>query len=345
MRRKIRENTIYKYRKSKSRKNKNKSQLKFLNLFVLIISSGYLIILLSGLSLLNSNRKPDVPVIYTGIKPQFVTDDLISIFPSPSQKKPVTALLAKIYSAQTPTPGNKTEGVIQIAQASANEIKDYCLNVPILLYHHIEPMEIASKSGHAQLTVDSGNFEMQMEYLKLNNFHTISADELADALIYRRSLPEKSIAITMDDGYEDNYTYAYQILKKYDLTGNFIIPTGLLEKEGYMSWSQLKEISDNPKMRIYNHTFSHAYLAGETKEKILDEISKAQEQLVNNLGKPIDVFIYPYGAFDESIFGLLKDMGFKAALSTNGGSTQCTSDIWKLKRLHIGNAPLTSYGL
>ncbi len=59
-----------------------------------------------------------------------------------------------------------------------NDVIDYCLNVPVLLYHHIQPMRIAASLGHAQLTVGSDYFDMQMAYLVANKYHPISADEL-----------------------------------------------------------------------------------------------------------------------------------------------------------------------
>lgn len=243
-----------------------------------------------------------------------------------------------------PTPVRKSLVNFPIVNAQDNISNDYCLNVPVLLYHHIKPMQIAEESGHAQLTVDSDLFDKQMAYLKSSGYNSISADELTDALINHHSLPEKSILVTMDDGYDDNFTYAFQILKKYSIAGNFMISTGLVENKGYVTWGQLREINGNPHMYIYNHTWSHAFLGGVSKEKIEYEIATANIQIENNLGKKVKIFTYPYGSFDQIVINVLRKHGFIGAFSTINGTTQCESYIYALRRTHIGNAPLSHYG-
>jgi peptidoglycan/xylan/chitin deacetylase (PgdA/CDA1 family) len=243
----------------------------------------------------------------------------------------------------TPEP-KKAQNIVPIARAEENKAGDFCLNVPVLLYHHIEPLVIAQQLGHAQLTVDSDYFDQQMAYLNTSGYHSLSADELADALIGHHGLPAKSILITLDDGYGDNYNYAFQILKKYNIAGNFMIPTGLVENKGYMTWNQLKEMSGNPLMHIYNHTWSHASLDGAGKDKIEYEITTANNQLESNLVKQVKIFTYPFGSFNDLVIGVLREHGFSAAFSTINGSMQCESYIFALRRTHIGNAPLPSYG-
>ncbi len=239
----------------------------------------------------------------------------------------------------------KVADIIPVARAEENIANDFCLNVPVLFYHHIKPLSIAQQLGHAQLTVDSDLFDKQMAYLSTQGYHFLSADDLADALMNHRNLPEKSILVTIDDGYDDNYVYAFQILKKYNAVGNFMIPAGLIENKGYMTWNQLKEMVGNPLMHIYNHTWSHAFLGGVVKDKIEFEISTANKQLEDNLGKHISIFTYPYGSFNQLVIGILKENGFTAAFSTINGSMQCESYIFALRRINIGNAPLSSYGL
>lgn len=315
------------------------------------ITPNYLAILFLAVPLLLS-----IPYIYLSTAPykgntyaNFSGDKTIASL-YPSAKKTSVAPKFPLYTnllpaaestpAPTPTPTSQPQPL-----NSASIANDFCLQVPVLLYHHIEPLSIAQNLGHAQLTVDSDYFDQQMAYLAANGYHSISAEELADALIRHVTLPPKSILITLDDGYEDNYTYAFQILKKYNIVGNFMISTGLIENKGYMTWNQLKEISGNPLMRIYNHTWSHAYLSKESKEKIQFEIATANDQLKNNLDKNINIFTYPYGAFNQTIIEILKTNGFTAAFSTIHGALQCESYIYALRRTHIGNAPLTSYGL
>lgn len=346
MRRKGRQQVIYTYKKRRYKKRHvNKNHINIPIIFLLFFFLGLIILLQSSYSSIISNKAPVVGGATSDKRLQSLKGDVSKISPFPTKYEPFMNLLSKLNAVQKVRVQEKKESLLPVARAQTNENNDFCLTVPVMLYHHVEPIDIASKEGHAQLTVDSNYFDMQMEYLSANKFHSLSAEELADALINRHSLPEKSILITLDDGYEDNYAYAYQILKKYNLQGNFMIPTGLLENNGYMTWAQLKEISDNPSMHIYNHTLTHAYLSGISKEKVQNEILTAQNQLETKLGKAVKIFTYPYGAIDQQAITILKENGFYAAFSTIGDNTQCNSTLLSLHRIHIGNAPLSSYGL
>lgn len=221
----------------------------------------------------------------------------------------------------------------------------FCLRVPVLLYHHIEPYEKAKEAGHAQLTVDSGWFEKQMQYLSENGYTTLFAQELVNALLSHQDIPGKAVVITIDDGYLDNYQYAYSIAKKYNVKLNLMISTGLVENTGYLSWGQIKEMEGSGYVGIYNHTWSHYSLGNATFDKAKQEIETADRQLLQNLDKKATIFTYPYGAFSQNAVDVLKQNGYKAAFTTTPSFWQCDGFIYRLKRNHVGNAPLSSYGL
>lgn len=231
------------------------------------------------------------------------------------------------------------------AASSIDTGDDFCLNVPVFLYHHIEPMNKAIKDGHSQLTVDSTVFEEQVKYLIKNGYRTISADELVNALINSQPLSGRPVVITVDDGYDDNYEYAYQISKSYNVILNLMIPTGLIGTNGYLTWDNLREMKDSRLVFLYNHTLSHFSLPSGDDKTAEIEILAAQIQLQRNLGITPRIFSYPYGSSNERDINILKKNGFLGAFSTRHSFTQCKEKIFNLKRNHIGNAPLSYYGL
>lgn len=304
--------------------------------FIILFFSGLaLISIYTFNSIINSSKET---FIISSSNSNIVGVNFFSWFPLyfnlPKARKPIPTL----------TPKPKPQVIIPAVQADEKTVNDFCLNIPVLFYHHIEPLEIAQQLGHAHLTVDNDYFDKQMAYLSASGYRSLSADELAYALINHRGLPAKSIVVTFDDGYDDNYNYAFQILKKYNIAGNFMIPAGLVENKGYMTWSQLKEMAANPLMHIYNHTWSHASLAGAAKDKIEYEIATANKQLEDNLEKRVSIFTYPYGSYNQLVIDVLREHGFTAAFSTINGAMQCQSYIFALRRTNIGNAPLSSYG-
>lgn len=242
-------------------------------------------------------------------------------------------------TAATPTPTLEPKQVLAVEAQN-----DFCLNVPILLYHHVQPLDEARALGHAQLTVDSGIFDEQMAYLVAQGYTTISSDQVVSALLAHQQLPQKSIVVTLDDGYDDAYNYSFPIAKKYNINLDWMVPSGLLNNPGYMTWDQLKDASQNSLIHIYNHSWSHAALGDVDNAKLDQEVVLSNQQLESGLGKKISVFTYPYGTFSTSTINYLKEHGFVGGISTINGTQQCESFIMTLHRTHIGNAPLSSYG-
>lgn len=225
------------------------------------------------------------------------------------------------------------------------QLSGYCLSVPVLMYHHIQPMEQAIKNGQTSLTVDSTVFESQMEYLTSHGYQTILAEDLVNALRQKRSLPSKSIVITIDDGYSDIYSYAYPIARKYSVVLNLMIPTGLINNTGYLTWDNLVEMLDSKKATAANHTWSHFQLTRGEHVKQQMEILTAKTQLIEHTGGNSPIFSYPYGSFNDTTVRILQENNYNGAFSTIPGTTQCDSIIFSLRRVRIGSIPLSNYGL
>jgi len=220
----------------------------------------------------------------------------------------------------------------------------FCLNIPVLTYHHIQPLSIAEEKEQKNITVDVELFDSQMKYLVDHGYQTIKAEDLVSALINHQKLGGKLVVITLDDGNDDAYQYAYPIARKYNLVFNLMIITGLLENPGYLTWGQLKEMVGSGLITAYNHSWSHNYLTKASREKVESEISTSKQQIEEYLGKKSNIFVYPYGVTNSEIINILKEKGFIAAFSTTPGNLQCEPQLMSLHRNRIGNAPLSSYG-
>ncbi|MDZ4209954.1 MAG: polysaccharide deacetylase family protein [Candidatus Curtissbacteria bacterium] len=210
------------------------------------------------------------------------------------------------------------------------------------MYHHIQPWSQAKAKWQTAFTVDSDTFDAHLAYLKSKGYTTISTSQLAQSLINHSSPPAKSIVITLDDGYQDAYTYALPILQKYQMHADFLIPTGLLNNPDYMSGDQLKAALSTGLISTINHTYSHTNLGAVNQEKISFEVLTAKKQLAD-IGQNTTIFGYPYGAVTATKF--LQENDYIAALSTIQGQTQCDSFIMSLNRTRVGNSQLSAYGI
>lgn len=334
------------------KKNKVKSFL-FMKKKVLPLLAG-IFLLLFGATLLFSMEQ--VNVLSVNKKPQQQKTVL-------HLKKPaVHVLAANTINNVSPTPSVSPSPTIsptvtaQPTVASTNATIEsansgYCLNVPVLMYHHVSPNADAVARRITALNVDNGAFDLQMGYLASHGYSAVTAEQLINALRSHSGLPPKSVVITLDDGYVDNYTYAYPTLKKYGLKATIMVATGLLgintATNSYFTWDQLREMVNSGVISVGDHTWSHYPLGTGSGEKNQFEIMTAKQQLEQNLGKTVTVFTYPYGAGKSTpwVIDLLKKDGFTGAYSTIGGTMQCDSYIMALHRNRVGNSLFPGYGI
>jgi peptidoglycan/xylan/chitin deacetylase (PgdA/CDA1 family) len=250
----------------------------------------------------------------------------------------ISTLIASSSSVLSPSPTPQ--------EKKAEENFGYCVNVPVLLYHHVQPDSEAKRLWQTALSVDSSIFEQQMSYLVTHGYNTISAKQLVDALLLHTPLPQKSIVLTFDDGYKDAYSYVYPILQKYHILANLMIPSGLVGGTDYLSWGDIEEMSRSGLVYFTNHTWSHYPIDQGGYDKAKYEIQTGRRQLEEHIEDQIvNIFTYPYGSFNNDAIRALRDEGVSGALSTIPGFWQCDSFIMTLHRNRVGNAPLSEYGL
>lgn len=248
----------------------------------------------------------------------------------PPTPKPTPTLTPTPTLIPTPTPTPVPSG--------------YCLNVPVLFYHHIQPQADAITNKQTSVSTDNDYFEQQMAYLNQKGYTSISALDLVNALKNHTGVPPNSVVVSFDDGYVDQYINAFPIAKKYNIKLNLLIASGLLNNSGFMNWDQVTEIK-NAGGYIIDHTWSHSSLPADSLEKVKYEVETAKSQIEQYTGQKVDLFGYPYGSINNTSIAVLQQDGFLGAFSTIGGSYQCDSFIMTLHRTRIGNASLSAYGL
>jgi peptidoglycan/xylan/chitin deacetylase (PgdA/CDA1 family) len=217
-----------------------------------------------------------------------------------------------------------------------------CTQTPVLMYHHIQEETAAKANGQASLSVTPEFFRKQMEYLKTKSYSVIEMKQLVDFFNNGIALPKKSVLITLDDGYEDNYTNAWPILKEYGFKATIFTPTGLVDNPDYFSWSQMAEMKDN--IYFANHTWSHHSSTG-TEAVLNKEIGMADTQLAEHGYNSEKIFAYPYGKSSSNDEKILNKYGYKLAFTTTYGRILCKAKRFDLPRVRIGNADLNKYGL
>ena len=203
--------------------------------------------------------------------------------------------------------------------------------VPIMMYHSVDYSDALKPN-----TVSPENFEFQMAYLKDHGFHVLSFNELVQLIQSDSPLPRKSAVITFDDAYEDNYTHAFKILKKYGYPAIIFAPSGLIGQKGHLNWEQIKTMAKGG-IAFGSHTRFHSYLPDLPVEEQREEIFGSKRALEKQLGGAVDYFAYPNGGFSESIKQIVKEAGYKGAAATNRGYDRLNKDEFELNRVRFSD--------
>lgn len=205
---------------------------------------------------------------------------------------------------------------------------------PILMYHSINPQAIAGR----MLTVSPETFERQMRFLKTRRYKVLPLGELAGLIKDKKKIPAGTLAITLDDGYKDNYIYAFPVLKKYNLPAAvFIIVNEVARPQNdRLSWEEIKEMQSSGLITFGSHTLGPEPLINiKSEDELKRQIRESKKILEEKLGRPVNLFSYPEGRFNEKIKKLVIDAGYKAAAATNPGKKFANDDAFALKRLRI----------
>jgi peptidoglycan/xylan/chitin deacetylase (PgdA/CDA1 family) len=218
----------------------------------------------------------------------------------------------------------------------------------ILMYHMISEPKTAAEVKYA---CPPRQFEKHVQMLLNQGFKPISINAVENYYTHQASIPDKSFLITLDDGFEDNYTNAFPIFQRYNIPAVIYLATGLLGKTNQwmnvptfserkmLSWRQIKEMA-NHGIHFGSHTVSHPKLTELDDDTVKMELGQSKQIIEDQLGVECAHFAYPYGLITEKTRELVRQAGFKTACSTRSGFNNDERDPCMLHRIEVyGNDP------
>jgi peptidoglycan/xylan/chitin deacetylase (PgdA/CDA1 family) len=185
-----------------------------------------------------------------------------------------------------------------------------------------------------------------LAWLKRLGYHPITLDEFLACRRERRLPPARSVIITFDDGYADNYENGYPILRQHDAPATIFLVSGYVGQSNQwdeagdlhgrplLDWSQIKAMADQG-VQFGAHTCTHPSLTAVSAQQAAAEITGSRAQLEAELGQPVTAFAYPYGEHDESVQALVEAAGFAAGCTVDPGLNSLTTPAAALRRAEI----------
>lgn len=221
--------------------------------------------------------------------------------------------------------------LLVVSVAALKTFLDSVYRLPILMYHSID--YTADKKN--KITVSPEAFTRQMKFLRDNGYNVIPLNEAVYYIKDKKRPPSKTLAITLDDGYENNYKNAFPAARKYNIPITIFVVTDIVGRKGYLTWEEIKEMSDSGVVDIESHTRSHPWLTGLDGGALKEELEDSKKILEEKLGKKIDYVCYPMGGYNERVKKAAGAAGYKAAFATKPRRPASDYDLFEIKRVRI----------
>ena len=207
--------------------------------------------------------------------------------------------------------------------------------VIILMYHSVS-------NSKTFFSVSPQVFEKQINYLVSNKYNIVSLDKLV-GYFNNQSIPPRTVLITFDDGYEDNYSNVFPIFKKYKVSATIFISTSMVgtevqakngEKFRILDFSQIKEMKKSGLIEFGAHGHNHQKLTSLSESEIEQELLNSKKILEEKLECEIKYFAYPSGKFNDFVKAKAQKY-FQLALTVLSGGISPQDDLFALKRNSI----------
>jgi len=217
------------------------------------------------------------------------------------------------------------------------------MQIPVIQYHKID------KPGRGVLVrggfTPPARFARQMAYLNKSGFIFYTASELIAFYRENNEFPPNGIAVTFDDGWKDNYTNAFPVLKQFAIKATiFIVPSCIGEasskamadgetERAHLTREEILEMSAN-EIEFGSHSMNHKLLDRISPQEVKYEVEESKGHIEDLLQKPCKTFAYPGGFYSEASRQMIENAGYIAAFSTVFGPDD-TMDVYAINRIEI----------
>lgn len=225
-------------------------------------------------------------------------------------------------------------GILSAAIYAENESGDSFIG---LMYHQV----LKDESRAGKYIITPNELESDLAYLSENGYVSVLPSQLVKIREQGGRLPEKTVIITFDDGYETGLYYVLPLLKKYgmkaviNVVGSYTDEYSRINEEGkrlsyaYLTWNEIKKLSGSGYVEIGNHTYDmHSYNGerngcarkeNESDEQyrtvLYEDVARLSDKLQQVTGKRTVAFAYPFGSLSEGSAEIIGSAGISVFMT------------------------------
>ena len=229
--------------------------------------------------------------------------------------------------------------------------------IPVLMYHHVNPLK------GDMVTVTPEVFDGQMRHLNKSGYRTLTIDELVSCIAGDTALKQKAAVITFDDGWLDNYLFAWPILEKYSINAAIFVVTDWVERASaerskvpdsvpthgdskqliargecsrvVLNWDLIGKMRRNGLVKIYSHTRSHPESDQLSQADLANELAVSKAAIEERVKQPCPYLCWPKGKYNAAAVKIAQDAGYKALFTTNPGVVTSDTDPLAISRIVV----------
>ena len=206
--------------------------------------------------------------------------------------------------------------------------------IPVLLYHSVS-REARASNGWG--TVPQPLFDAHVAAIAASRRQAITITALAAALRGERSLPERPVAVTFDDGYSDTYP-AVELLRERALAATIYVTAGSIGDEGRLSAEQVAALAATEDVEIGAHGIGHHRLDELTDPELRHEIEGSRHLLEELTGDVVRSFAYPHGSYDRRVRAAVMRAGYSSAAAVKNAVSHSDDDPFAIARFTVTDA-------
>lgn len=240
--------------------------------------------------------------------------------------------------------------------------------LPVLMYHHVSPQP-------GLVTCSPENFRAQMAWLADNGWRTLSTAAFAEALA-SGEIPKKSVLVTFDDGYLDNWVYAHPVLEEFGQRATIFLITGWIgdgprrphagqrgvpdvpthkqamaaaadgkPDTAFLRWSEVEAMRAAGTVDFHSHTHTHTRWDRKIADPaardaaLADDLFASRTSLAARLGEASPHLCWPQGYFDAAYQRVARAAGFTHLYTTEHGVVRDDVDLARIPRLVAKDKP------
>jgi peptidoglycan/xylan/chitin deacetylase (PgdA/CDA1 family) len=240
--------------------------------------------------------------------------------------------------------------------------------VPVLMYHHVSPTP-------GLVTITPQHFAEQMHWLAQAGYRTLGGDEFAGFLA-GGPVADKSVLLTFDDGYLDNWVHAHPVLEQYGLRALLFVVSNWIHDgpprphagngtppatpahnackaaiadgradEVILRWSEVAAMREAGTFEFHSHTHTHTRWdracsdAAEKRQRLAGDLRTARATLAARTGRASDHLCWPQGYFDADYLDVAHSAGFRHLYTVQPGVNEPGDDPRHIHRIVVKDRP------